>query len=132
MAERLVALLGILRGPGTVVFTGRAARHARGVASSVDDLQAVVVDADTREWSEAPSVSRMVAAPGLPFYSRVLRGAVVDAGAGRALVFEAARVVGQGSRVVALHAADDTAEVLEEAGLDVLAAASGTVVAARG
>ncbi len=132
MAERLVALLGIHRGPGTVVFVGRAARHARGVAGEVEDLQCVVVDPDTLRWSEAPGVSRMVAAPGLPFYSRMLRGAVVDGGAGRSLVFEGARVVSPGSRVVVLHATDGTVEVLEEAGLQVMAAESGTVVATRG
>ncbi|NNF13043.1 MAG: hypothetical protein HKN72_07465 [Gemmatimonadetes bacterium] len=132
ISERLVALLGIHRGPGTVVFTGRAARHAASVTVVVDDLEAAAVDPDTRGWAEAPSVSRMVAAPGLPFYSRMLRGAVVDAAAGRGIVFEGARVVAPRSRVVVLHAEEDTVAVLEEAGLEIMAAESGTVVATRG
>lgn len=131
-AERVVALLGIHRGPGTVVFVGRAARFARAVAAAVDDLQSVAVDPDTARWKDAPWVSRLVAAPGLPFFSRMLRGAVVDGGAGRALLLEGARVVASKSRVVVLYAADDAVTVLEEAGLDVLAAESGTVVATRG
>lgn len=131
-ADRIVALLGIHRGPGTVVLAGRAARFAHALAAAVEDLQAVAMDPDTRRWSEAASVSRMVSAPGLPFFSRMLRGAVVDGGLGRALVFEAARVVAPKSRVVVVDAPDDTSSVLEEAGLHVLAAESGTVVATRG
>lgn len=130
-SERLVALLGIHRGPGTVAFTGSAARHAATVARLVDDLDAVAVDADTVGWSEAPGVSRIVASPGLPFYSGTLRGAVVDAEAGPGLVFEGARVVAPRSRVVVVRAAHDTVEVLEEAGLEVMAAESGTVVATK-
>lgn len=130
--ERIVALLGIHRGPGTVVLVGRPARFAHAVAAAVDDLQAVAVDPDTRRWSEAPSVSRMASAPGLPFFSRMLRGAVVDGGLGPSFIFEGARVVAPRSRVVVLDAPDDASSVLEEAGLDVLAAESGTVVATRG
>ncbi len=132
MTERLVALLGIHRGPGTVVLTGRASRYASDVAGRVDDLQTVAVDADTRHWSDVPMMSRMVAEPGLPFYSGTLRGAVVDGAGGSGVVFEGARVVAPRSRVVVLHAAADTVGVLEEAGLDVMAAESGTVVATRG
>lgn len=129
---RIIALLGIHRGPGTVVLTGRAARLARGVAIGVEDLQTVAVDPDTRAWSEGPSVSRMVADPGLPFFTSVLRGAVVDGASGRAGVFEGARVVAPGCRVVVVDAGDDVPEVLEEAGMEVMAAESGTVVATKG
>lgn len=132
MTERLVALLAIHRGPGTVVLTGRASRYASGVARRVDDLQTVAVDADTRHWADVPMMSRMVAEPGLPFYSGTLRGAVVDGAGGPGVVFEGARVVAPRSRVVVLYAAADTVGVLEEAGLDVMAAESGTVVATRG
>lgn len=131
-AQRIVALLGIQRGPGTVVLTGRAARLASSVAFAVEDLQTVAVDADAREWPDAPSVSRMVAGPGLPFFSGMLRGAVVDGVLGRAQILEGARVVAPKSRVVVVDAAVDTRDVLEEAGLEVLAAESGTVVATRG
>ncbi|MDX1493279.1 MAG: hypothetical protein R3253_04410, partial [Longimicrobiales bacterium] len=131
-AQRVTALLGIHRGPGTVALSGRAARFARGVAAAVEDLQTVAVDADARAWEEAPAVSRMAAEPGLPFFSAVLRGAVVDGGLGQAAVFEGARVVAPRSRVVVLDADHDVPDVLEEAGLEILAAESGTVVATRG
>lgn len=131
-AHRIVALLGIHRGPGTVAMVGRPALHAPAVADAVEDLQVVAVDPDTRYWPDRASVSRVAAAPGLPFFSRMLRGVTVDGGLGRGLLFEAARVVASGSRVVVTDAPDDAREVLEEAGLEILAAESGTVVAARG
>ena len=131
-ADRLVALLGIRQAPATVVAVGGAARRAAAIAASLEELQVVAVDADTRRWEDRPGVSRMVAAPGLPFFDRMLRGAVVDGGLGRAAVFEGARVVAPMSRVVVVDAGDDATEVLEEAGLSVLAAEAGTVVAARG
>ena len=77
-------------------------------------------------------MTRMVASPGLPFFSGMLRGAVVDGALGRALLFDAARVVAPKARVVILEADDEAERMLEEAGLTVLAAEAGTVVAARG
>lgn len=131
-ASRIVALLGIREGPGTVVTAGRPVRLAAAVAASVEELQVVAVDPDTHAWADQAGVSRMAASPGLPFFSRMLRGAVVDGTLGRALLFEAARVVAPMSRVVVVEAGEEAADVLEEAGLSVLAAGSGTVVAARG
>lgn len=131
-ARRIVALLGIQRGPGTVAMVGRPAVHAAAVAEAVEDLQVVAVDPDTRHWPDRASVSRVVAAPGLPFFSQMLRGAVVDGLLGRGLLFEAARVVAPKSRVVVTDAPEDAEEVLEEADLEILAAESGTVVATRG
>lgn len=130
-AERLVALLGIQRGPGTVALAGGPARFAHFVADSIEEIQVVAVDADTSDWPEHAAVSRVAAAPGLPFFSRMLRGAVVDGRLGRGLLVEGARVVAPRSRIVVTSAPEGTPEVLEEAGLSVLAAESGTVVAAR-
>lgn len=132
LAQRIVALLGIRRGPGTVAMVGRPAVHAVSVAEAVEDLQVVAVDPETRHWPDRASVSRVVAAPGLPFFSQMLRGVVVDGALGRGLLFEAARVVAPKSRVVVTDAPDDAEEVLEEGDLEILAAESGTVVATRG
>jgi len=129
--ERMVALLGIVRGPGTVAVTGSAAKFAGALVRLIEDIHVVAVDSDLRSWSDVPGVTRLTGAPGLPFFSRVLRGVVVDGTLGRAAVFEAGRVVAPMSRVVVVDAADDASEVLTEAGLDVLAVESGTVVAAR-
>jgi uncharacterized protein YbaR (Trm112 family) len=130
--EEVVALLGIQRGPGTVALVGRPARHAPTLVASVEELDVVVVDADARSWAERPGVSRLVARPGLPFFDRTLRGVVVDGRLGPATIYEAARVTAPLSRVVALHAAREAADVLREAGLEVLAQEGETVVAARG
>jgi uncharacterized protein YbaR (Trm112 family) len=131
-AGRITALLGIPRGPGTVVMVGAPARFGRFVAESVPDLDVVLVDADTSGWPEHPRLSRIVSWPGLPFFSGVMRGAVVDGRLGKAFLFEAARVIAPKCRTVVVEAPEDASDVLEEAGLVVLAAEGGTVVAARG
>ena len=130
-AERVVALLGIPRGPGVVTVVGGPARHAAAVAARVDDLMVVAIDPDLVRWDEAPGVSRMIAAPGLPFFSRMLRGAVVDGRLGGAWIEEAARVVAPMSRVVVQDAPVEASRTLAEAGLRVLAEEAETVVAAR-
>lgn len=131
-ASRLIALLGIARGPGTVALVGEPARYANELVGAVDDLAVVAIDADLRSWPDTDSVSRAVASPGLPFFSRVLRGVAVDGRLGQAWVAEAARVVAPMSHVVVTRAPDWAATVLREAGLSVLAAEAETVVAARG
>jgi uncharacterized protein YbaR (Trm112 family) len=130
-AERLTALLGIVAGPGTVALVGGPARHAETLARAVRELQVVGVDADLVGWGDVDGVSRMVARPGIPFFSSVLRGVVVDGRLGGDWVSEAARVVAPRSRVVLVHADEGAGDVLAEAGLDVLASDGETVVAAR-
>ena len=92
----------------------------------------MVIDADTARWPEHVQVSRVVSEPGLPFFTGVLRGVVVDGRAGRAILYEAARVTAPRCRTVVVHAPAEAAEVLEEARMNVLASEGGTVVAARG
>lgn len=132
VAERLQALLGVLEGPGTLVLVGAAARHAPALARAIEGVEVVAVDADLAAWPDEPHLSRMVARPGLPFFDRTLRGAVVDGALGARWVAEGARVVAPLSRVVVVDAGDDAERVLEDAGLQVLASEAGTVVAARG
>lgn len=131
-AQRLRALLDLHRGPGTVALVGGPAGLADWFVSYVPDLDVVVVDPDVRHWPERPGVSRMVSAPGLPFFSGRLRGVVVDGRLGPAMVFEAARVTAPRCRTVVVQASEDAGAVLEEAGLEILASDGGTVVAARG
>jgi len=130
-AAHMIALLGIPRGPGTVALVGAPARHAASLVDAVEDLEVVAVDADLRAWKDTNGVSRVVSAPGLPFFSRMLRGVVVDGRLGDGLVFEAARVVAPMSRVVVVRALEGARQVVEDAGLSVLAAESETVVAER-
>lgn len=131
-AERLQALLGIPEGPGTLVTVGVAARYAAGLARAIGGVEVVAVDADLAGWPADPHVTRIVSRPGLPFFDRALRGVVVDGRMGPRWLREAARVVAPLSRVVVVEAGDDASDLLEEAGLQVMAAEAGTVVAARG
>jgi len=130
--ERVVALLGIHRGPGTVATLGAAAAFAVPIAEAVDELMVAAVDADTRSWPAHPDVTFMVSSPGLPFFDRTLRGAVVDGALDPAMLYEACRCTAPMSRVVVLGATAETRTVIERAGLSVLAAEGETVVAARG
>lgn len=130
--QRLAALLGVVGGPGTVALVGRPARYAAPLADMVEGVEFVAVDSDAREWPERPGVSRMVAGPPLPFFSRVLRGVVLDGTLGDESIREAGRVVAPRSRMVVVDAPPGCAEHLEAAGLTVLAEEGETVVAARG
>lgn len=131
-AARIQALLGIPEGPGTLLTVGRAARHAPALARTIANVEVVALDADLAAWPDAPHVSRLVSRPGIPFFSRTLRGVVVDGGLGNNWLGEAARVVAPLSRVMVTEAPEGTEAALEEAGLSVLASEAGTVVAARG
>lgn len=131
-AERLQALLGLVQGPGTIAVVGRPARYAPSLAGRVPDVEVVALDPDTRGWKGVEGVSRMASRPGIPFFSRTLRGVVVDGALGRRMLAEAARVVARTGRVVVEHAPEDAGGLLEEGGLKVLAQEAGTVVAARG
>lgn len=131
-AERLVALLGVVGGPGTVALVGEPARHAAVLTASAEEIHVVGVDADLRLWPEGPRFSRIVASPGLPFYDTTLRAVAVDGRLGGTWLAEAARVVVPRGRVVVAHAPPDADQRLRSAGLEVLAAEAETVVAARG
>lgn len=130
-AERLAALLGVVGGPGTVALVGEPARHAAAVTAVADEIQVVGVDPDLRGWPTEPRVSRIMAAPGLPFFSSTLRAVGVDGRLGASWLTEAARTVVPRGRVVVVHAPESAAGALESAGLSVLASEAETVVAAR-
>ena len=131
-AERLLALLGVVGGPGTVALVGEPARYASALTASADEIQVVAVDADLRAWPETHRISRIVAAPGLPFFGSTLRAVGVDGRLGAHWLAEAARCVVPRGRVVVVRAPEGTEEVLRAEGLTVLAAEAETVVAARG
>lgn len=131
-AHRLLALIGIVGGPGMVVLVGAPARHAAALAAASEELQVVAIDPDVAAWPDTPRVSRLVAGPVLPFFSRMVRGVVVDGRAGAPVLVEAARLVAPRSRLMVVNAPPPAAGLLEEEGLEVLAAEGETVVAARG
>jgi hypothetical protein len=131
-ASRLLALVGVTQGPGTIVLAGAPARHASAFAAGIEGVHVVALDPGLAAWPDAPGVSRMMSGSALPIYSRSMRGVAVDGRLGNDVVEEAARVVVPGGRVVVVRAdEDEVAETLRGAGLEVLAREGGTVVAAR-
>jgi len=129
--NRLMALMGVLEGPGTLALIGAAAALGSEMAERIPEVEVVGIDADLVTWPEAARFSRMVSRPGIPFYDRTLRGVAVDGRLGTAWLSEAARTVAPRSRVVVEHAQEGTDTALTGAGLQVLASESGTVVATR-
>lgn len=131
-ARRIAALLGVVGGPGTLALVGLPSRHAAQLTAASDEVQVVAIDPDLRAWPEFPRVSRLAAGPGMPFFSRTLRGVCLDGGLEAHWVEEAARVVAPGSRVAVVDAPAGVGDLLRHAGLSVLVSDAGTVVAARG
>jgi len=130
-AHRVIALLGVARGPGTLALVGEPSRYADALVAAVPDVHVVAVDPDLRHWPKAAGVSRMMSSPALPIFSRSLRGVAVDGRLGRVWIADAARVVAPLSRVVVTHASEGVAAELVERGLQVLAQDGETVVAVR-
>ena len=131
-AARLLALVGVAQGPGTIVLVGAPARHHGAFAQSIEGIHVVGLDAELADWPDVAGVSRLETGTKIPLYSRSMRGVALDGRLGGDVVAEAARVVAPRGRVVVVHAdEDEVAETLGGAGLEVLAREAGTVVAAR-
>ena len=128
-SEYLLPLLGIIQGPATVLLIGGPAVLGGGLASLLDDIHVVGADADLARWPADPAWSRIVSHPGIPFFSRTLRGVVIDGRLDRHWFEEAARVIVPMSRVVVVNAAATASEWLQAAGLSIMADESGRVVA---
>ena len=128
-SEYLLPLLGIIQGPATVLLIGGPAVLGGGLASLLDDIHVVGADADLARWPADPAWSRIVSHPGIPFFSRTLRGVVIDGRLDRHWFEEAARVIAPMSRVVVVNAATTASEWLQAAGLSIMADESGRVVA---
>lgn len=130
-AVRLGALLGVAEGPGHLALLGPVARLARPLTDLLEDVEVVAVWEGMRNEEERAGVSRIVAGPGLPFYSRTLRGVALPGSEAGRWLHEAARVVASMGRVVVDDAPEGTLGRLESAGLTPVLDESGVVVAAR-
>lgn len=126
---RLAALLGVAEGPGHLALLGDAVRFAEALADLLDGVEVVALGPGLRRWLERTGVSRLVARPGLPFFSGSLRG--VALGGEGPMLAEAVRVTAPTGRVVVLDAAPGTRAELEDAGLAVLLDEGGVVVGTR-
>ena len=129
--SRLAALLGVARGPATVLLMGPVAAQAGALTDLVPELEVVALGAWLAALSERPGISRLVATPGLPFRSGSLSGVVME-GEGPVALAEAARVLSPSSRLVVLNAPRELPDAVSAAGLQLLVHAGGTLVAERG
>lgn len=129
-AIRLAALMGMEMGAGRgfSLVVGPAARHAPAMAALVEDAEVVGIHAGLAPWPEEAGVSRM-AASGLPFHDRTLRGVALSGEAASRLLEEGARVLNPMGRLVVDGAPADAEARIGAAGLRVLAQEGGTVVA---
>jgi uncharacterized protein YbaR (Trm112 family) len=130
-ALRLAALMGVTQGPGTLLLEGPAASHAGAVAGRVGGVEVVALSPALRWDPEAEGVSRMVAGPGLPFFSASLRAVLLSGRAEDRTLDESARVLIPGGRVVVLDAPPGTGGRLEGAGIRIVLEQEGVLVGER-
>jgi hypothetical protein len=114
-----------------LALVGQPARYGEVVARALPEIHVAAIDPDLARWPETERVSRLVSAPGIPFFDASLRAVAIDGRLGPGWIMEAARVVAPRGRVVVVHPADDSATILEAAGLRVMASGPESVVAAR-
>lgn len=130
-ALRMAALLGVTEGPGTLLVKGPAANLAGGLAGVVEGVEVVAVDPSVRFSAEEEGVSRMVARPGLPFFSGSLRGVLLSGGIEDHDIREAVRVLVPRGRVAVLGALPEARARLEEEGTRILLHEEGVLVGER-
>ena len=130
-ALRLGALMGVTEGHGTLLLKGPAATHAGAVARLIGGVE--VVGMDLSQWScpEEEGVSRMVAGPGLPFFSNTLRAALLSGDVEDRELGEAVRVLAPHGRVILLDAPSQARGHLEAEGLRILLDEAGVLVGLR-
>jgi len=130
-AVRMAALLGVTEGPGTLLVKGPAASLAGGLAALVGGVEVVAMDPSLRFSAEEEGVSRMVARPGLPFFSGSLRGVLLSGAMEDHDIREAVRVLVPRGRVAVMGAPPEARSRLEEEGTRILLHEEGVVVGER-
>jgi hypothetical protein len=129
-AIRLAALMGVAEGPGYVAILGAGAVHAPVVATLIEGLEVIAVDARLAEWPEEQGVSRLAVDGVLPLRSYSLRGVALT-GMVESLLEEAARVLSHQGRLMIDPAPAEAEARLERLGLKVAAREGKVLVAAR-
>jgi uncharacterized protein YbaR (Trm112 family) len=130
-ALRLGALMGVTEGPGTLLLEGPAASHARAVATRIGGVEVVALNPALRWDPEEEGVSRMVADPGLPFFSGSLRAVLLSGRTEDRILEESVRVLIPGGRVVVLDAPPGAGGRLEAAGIRIVLEQEGVLVGER-
>jgi hypothetical protein len=124
----LAALLGVTEGPGTLLLKGPLARFAASVARLVDGIEVVGIDPNLRQDTEEAGVSRMVSAPGIPFFSGTFKAALLSGDVGERDVAEALRVLAPTGRVVLVDGPSDARDWLEKAEVRIILSQDGVLV----
>ncbi len=130
-ATRLAALIGVREGPGLLLVVGPSAGHAGALSRRIEGIEVVAVHPDLRDEPEQAGVSRIAASERLPFLSGSVRGVVLEGKGGRALIGEAARVLGTGCRLVLLSPDTRIRSDLAAHGLKVLIDSDSAVLCVR-
>lgn len=130
-AIRIAAFTGITEGPGTLLLEGHAASRAGAVAGMLGGVEVVALNPALRFHPEEEGVSRMVAGPGLPFFSSTLRAVVLSEWVDDGALKESVRVLIPGGRIVLLDAPPGAREQLEGAGVRIVLEEAGVLVGER-
>ena len=130
-ALKVAALLGVEEGPGLLGLVGPSAGHALRLSRMIEGIEVLAVHPELRADPEQDGVSRLAVGTSLPLLTGSLRGVVLEGASGTALLAEAVRVLGPGSRLVYLRPPEGMAAEMRQRGLDLLMEAETTLVGVR-
>jgi len=129
-AIKLAALLGLQEGVGHVLLTGVAVDQAARLSSLLPGVEVLASHPGLVAVEETDGVSRMVVGQSLPFYSRTLRGIVLEGEGGKGWLAEGMRVLMPGARLILFDPPPDAGRQMEGEGLELLLEAEGVLVGA--
>jgi len=124
-------LLGVLRGPGSLLVAGSLVAGARALADLVEGIEVIAASSGAACGTEQEGVSRIVIRSRLPLQSMMLRGVALWEGDQACDLAEAARVLMPGGRLVLFGTEPGAADRVGELGLEIIAAEKTRLVASR-
>jgi uncharacterized protein YbaR (Trm112 family) len=127
---KLAALLGLQDEVGHVLLTGVAVDQAARLSSLLPGVEVLASHPGLAAVEEADGVSRVLVGSSLPFYSRTLRGIVLEGEGGGGWLAEGIRVLMPGARLLLFDPPPDAGRQMEGAGLELLLEAEGVLVGA--
>jgi uncharacterized protein YbaR (Trm112 family) len=131
LALKIVALSGLANERGYLLLDERLAHAAVAVVELAPELEVIVVRSTPDDSAEQHGISRVLSDTHFPLAEYRLRAVAIAPAANRELVAAAARRVIAGGRLVLFDATDVDLDEVERAGLTVVAAEGGTLVAER-
>jgi len=128
---RAAALMGVTEGPGTLLMSGPVALFAPEVARMVEGVEVVAMHPDLEAQSETPGVSRMIAGPGIPFFSATMKAIFLSGPSDGREILEACRVLVPEGRLVLDDKPEHAGDLLGSAGLEVIFEEEGVLIGQR-